>query len=122
MLCVQEHGDVNGTGRCAVYQCSVAAPARDEQTLTLRPAVAVLLQYLRMFVPIRNHKWYVKWSLVSVNVLFNLGLVFAFAFQCIPVRTCKLFNGRSVYKARCSVLGKYLQQHVKEFATFLLSL
>ncbi|KAL8724574.1 MAG: hypothetical protein Q9181_006767, partial [Wetmoreana brouardii] len=46
--------------------------------------VAVLLQYLRIFVPARNRNFYLTWSLVAVNLVINISLAFSFAFQCIP--------------------------------------
>ncbi|KAL8868635.1 MAG: hypothetical protein Q9174_004860 [Haloplaca sp. 1 TL-2023] len=46
--------------------------------------VAVLLQYLRIFVPSRNRCFWLTWSLITVNVIINLALAVSFGFQCLP--------------------------------------
>ncbi|KAL8680136.1 MAG: hypothetical protein Q9224_003991 [Gallowayella concinna] len=84
---------------------------------------AVLLQYLRLFVPGRNHVFYLTWLLIAMNSIFNLGLTLAFAFQCIPRR--KIWDPS--IPGRCINIGTTLMisavsNTVTDFATLLLPL
>ncbi|KAL8803523.1 MAG: hypothetical protein Q9182_003124 [Xanthomendoza sp. 2 TL-2023] len=72
--------------------------------LVLIIKVAVLLQYLRIFVPIRNMMWYLTWLLIGINFTSNLGITFAFIFQCVPRQ--KLW--KPSLPGRCIDLGRVL--------------
>ncbi|KAL8767435.1 MAG: hypothetical protein Q9194_005980 [Teloschistes cf. exilis] len=63
--------------------------------------IAVLLQYLRIFVPTRNRNFYLTWSLIGVNVIINISLGLAFGVQCIPRR--KIWT--PTLEGRCIDLG-----------------
>ena len=84
---------------------------------------AVLLQYLRIFVPIRNRTFYLAWILISVNALFNLGLTLSFAFQCIPRQ--KIWTpsipGQCINLGAVFLLSS-VGNTITDFATFLLPL
>lgn len=91
--------------------------------LVLIIKTAVLLQYLRIFVPIRNRTFYLAWVLISVNVILNLGLTFSFAFQCIPRE--KIWTPSM--PGQCINLGAVfllsaVGNTITDFATFLLPL
>ncbi|KAL8809790.1 MAG: hypothetical protein Q9200_003107 [Gallowayella weberi] len=84
---------------------------------------AVLLQYLRIFVPVRNHVFYLTWLLIAMNSIFNLGLTLAFAFQCVPRR--KIWDPS--IPGHCINLGitvmiSAASNTVTDFATLLLPL
>ncbi|KAL8670228.1 MAG: hypothetical protein Q9168_005216 [Polycauliona sp. 1 TL-2023] len=48
--------------------------------------LAVLFQFLRIFVPSRTRTFYLTWTLVTVNIIINIALALSFAFQCLPRR------------------------------------
>lgn len=63
--------------------------------------IAVLLQYLRIFVPTRNRTFYLTWSLIGVNIIINISLALAFGVQCVPRR--KIWTPK--LEGRCIDLG-----------------
>ncbi|KAL8633172.1 hypothetical protein Q9189_001072 [Teloschistes chrysophthalmus] len=85
--------------------------------------VAVLLQYLRIFVPTRNRNFYLTWSLIGVNVIINISLALAFGVQCIPRR--KIWT--PTLEGRCIDLGAVflvsaVTNTVTDISAFLLPL
>lgn len=45
---------------------------------------AVLLQYLRIFVPVRDTRWYLTWVLIGINIAVAVALALCAGLQCIP--------------------------------------
>ena len=82
---------------------------------------AVLLQYLRLFVPSRNRSFYLTWLLIAINIVFNIGFVFAYAFQCTPRR--KIWSpwlpGRCINSGATLVISA-ISNTITDFATLLL--
>lgn len=52
--------------------------------LILIVKIAILLQYLRLFVPIRNGMYYLVHFFMWFNVLFDIALALVLFFQCKP--------------------------------------
>lgn len=82
---------------------------------------AVLLQYLRIFIPQRNKSFYLAWILIAINIVFNIGLALALAFQCIPRR--KIWSpwlpGRCI-NVGATLMISAVSNTVTDFATLLL--
>ncbi|KAI4221850.1 MAG: hypothetical protein L6R36_006602, partial [Xanthoria steineri] len=47
---------------------------------------AVLLQYQRIFVPVRNRTFYLTCILMGVNISYSVALITSSFLQCIPRR------------------------------------
>lgn len=82
---------------------------------------AVLLQYLRIFVPQRNRSFYLAWILIGINIVFNIGLALTLAFQCVPRRKiwAPWLPGRCI-NVGATLMISAVSNTVTDFATLLL--
>ncbi|KAI4226348.1 MAG: hypothetical protein L6R36_003244 [Xanthoria steineri] len=82
---------------------------------------AVLLQYLRIFVPQRNRSFYLAWILIAINIVFNIGLALTLAFQCVPRRKiwAPWLPGRCI-NVGATLMISAVSNTVTDFATLLL--
>lgn len=85
--------------------------------------VAVLLQYLRIFVPARTRKFYLTWALIAINGTVNVSLAIALAFQCIPRRKIwtPALDGRCIHLG-AAFLTSATTNVITDWAVFLLPL
>lgn len=73
--------------------------------LNLILKIAILLQYLRLFVPTRNRIYYLVYFFMWFNGLFDVAVALVFIFQCKPRR--KIWMGDLV-PGECVNLGATL--------------
>ena len=85
--------------------------------------VAVLLQYLRIFVPLRNRVFWLTWSLIAVNIIINTALAVSFGFQCLPRRKIwtPTLDGQCINLGAAFIISA-VANTITDIAVFLLPL
>lgn len=89
--------------------------------LMLITKTAVLLQYLRIFTPVRNRRTYLTWLLMGVNIAVAFALALSVGLQCVPRQKIwyPLMPGHCL-NLGAMLLTSAISNTLTDFATWLL--